>query len=399
MKRARIAVIHPQLRVGGGSEACALWIVEALCQNYDVSLISGSPANLSAFNDFYHTSLEPGRVSLISVPPPAPLRNPNRLAALRQFRLSKFCKRVSSRFEVMFSAYSPMDFGKRGIQYVLDPHFNEQLLMMLNPSPKTINRLFYKDSLFRKAYLKASELLSDFSTEGMRQNLTLVDSNWTGRFTRELFGIETLTVYPPVLSEYPSVSWAKRENGFICLGRIVPQKQIERAIEIVGKLRRSFPDLHLHILGKVGHAGYADSLRKLIPGAASWLHFEGDPTWKKKTELIAKHRYGIHAKENEPFGIAVAEMVAAGCIVWVPDGGGQVEIVDHPGLIYSSPEDGRQKIERILKDSGLRDSIRRHLARRARQFSVKKFQGEIRGIVDRFLSVPGPRTTASKRPA
>jgi glycosyltransferase involved in cell wall biosynthesis len=386
MIRPRIAVVHPQLRVGGGSEACALWAVEALRDEYDVSLISGSSVELSAFNDFYHTALEPNQVSLITVRPPALLRNPDLLSALRSYRISKYCKRVSSDFDVMFSAYSAMDFGRRGIQYILDPHFNESLLRLLNPSASKINRWFYSDSPLRKSYIKLGHWLAGYSPEGMKKNLTLVDSNWTGAFTKNYYGLETVTVYPPVLTEYPSVPWEKKEDGFICMGRIVPEKQIERAVEIVGSLRDAFPNLHLHIVGRIGDVAYAGNLKKLALNNSHWLYFEGDVSLSKKTELLSQHKYGIHGKENEPFGIVIAEMISAGCIVWVPNGGGQVEIVDHPSLIYFSPEDGRLKIERVLKDATLRELLRRHLEGRAGEFSVKKYKIEIKEIVERFLS-------------
>ena len=43
--------------------------------------------------------------------------------------------------------------------------------------------------------------------------------------------------------------------------------------------------------------------------------------------LMATHRYGIHGMREEHFGMAPAELARAGCIVWVPRGGGQMEIV------------------------------------------------------------------------
>ena len=40
----------------------------------------------------------------------------------------------------------------------------------------------------------------------------------------------------------------------------------------------------------------------------------------------------LHGMREEHFGMAPAEMARAGVIVWVPNGGGQMEIVgDEPG--------------------------------------------------------------------
>ncbi len=51
--------------------------------------------------------------------------------------------------------------------------------------------------------------------------------------------------------------------------------------------------------------------------------------------------------------MAPAELARAGCIVWVPRGGGQMEIVgDEPALMYDSEDDAVAKIVRTLEDPG-----------------------------------------------
>ena len=55
MKNIKIAVVHPRIIAGGGSESCSLWIVEALKNDYDVSLITMGEANLDVFNKSFNT--------------------------------------------------------------------------------------------------------------------------------------------------------------------------------------------------------------------------------------------------------------------------------------------------------------------------------------------------------
>ena len=100
---------------------------------------------------------------------------------------------------------------------------------------------------------------------------------------------------------------------------------------------------------------------------------------------MAGHKYGLSGRENEPFGIGVAELAKAGCIVFVPNGGGQTEIADHPALIYENDDDAVRKIETVLTDSNLRASLRTHLAVGAQRFSVESFQVQIRQVVEAFL--------------
>lgn len=64
---------------------------------------------------------------------------------------------------------------------------------------------------------------------------------------------------------------------------------------------------------------------------------------------------------------------------------GQVELVDHPKLIYENIEDGVQKIETILKNEKLQNSLREHLSLASQKFSVENFQKSIREIVSNFL--------------
>ena len=386
MKRARVAVVSSHLCAGGGSEACAVWIIEALKEQYDVTLITGQPIIVSELNRFYNTLLKPDEISVDVVPLPFLLRIFNRFAALRGYRLSRYSKSVSLNFDLMFSAYGFMDFRKRGIQYILDPNFNEQLLKMLNPSPRKWKSWFYKDTFIRKFYLRLGDRLRGFSFENTKNNITLVDSDWTGAFVHDIFGLETITVYPPVLAKYPYVPWEEREDGFICMGRIVPEKQIERSIEIIRNLRSVFPKIHLHIFGKIGDRAYGNYLKALISENKGWLFLEGDVGWEQKTELLSKHKYGIHGKENEPFGIVIAEMASAGCLVWVPNSGGQVEIVSHQLLTYANVAEAVMKISSVIQDLDLQEKIKDHLEKQSKLFSVEKYQSDIRRVVCQALA-------------
>jgi glycosyltransferase involved in cell wall biosynthesis len=105
------------------------------------------------------------------------------------------------------------------------------------------------------------------------------------------------------------------------------------------------------------------------------------------TELVARHRYGIHAKPDEHFGIAVAEIVKAGCIVFVPNDGGQVEIVGGDDrLLYRSAEDAVAKILRVMKDPDEQAALRRHLDSRRHLFSTEEFVRHIQDVVRQFLA-------------
>ena len=74
---------------------------------------------------------------------------------------------------------------------------------------------------------------------------------------------------------------------------------------------------------------------------------------------MAQHRYGIHTMENEHFGIGVAEMVRAGCIPFVHDSGGPVEIVGgRSELRFRDAPEGAAAMAVAMRDGDLPDRMR-----------------------------------------
>ena len=109
-------------------------------------------------------------------------------------------------------------------------------------------------------------------------------------------------------------------------------------------------------------------------------------TGQAKRELMAHHKFGINGCRREAFGIAVAESVKAGCITFVPNGGGQTEIVGHPMLTFHNHEDAVRKIGTVLSSSHAQENLRDHLAGQAQKLSVETFMGAVREIVFEFLN-------------
>jgi glycosyltransferase involved in cell wall biosynthesis len=101
--------------------------------------------------------------------------------------------------------------------------------------------------------------------------------------------------------------------------------------------------------------------------------------------LMAGHRYGIHGMREEHFGMAPAEMLRAGCLVWVPGGGGQLEIVgDDPMVRYGGEEEAAEKISAVLADPAEEARVRDVLASRAARFSTAAFVEQAQRIVRDF---------------
>jgi len=384
MRRAKVAIVHPKLGFGG-SEARALWLLEALKRDYDVCLITGGKVDLLRLNEYYGTRLSPQEFSIREVRMPLDLQRTSKFAGLRGAFFQRYLKRVSLEFDVMISAYNPCDFGVRGIQFIGDFSFVEEWRSTLHPSLQNYRRWWYGDSPLRNVYLAFCNLVSKPNPDTWKRNVTVANSDWSARLLRREFGIEARTVYPPVAEQVAAVPWEDRKNGFLCIGSVVPEKRMDAAIRILQKVRQHGQDVHLHILGGLDGSPYARQLKKLAEENRDWVFLEGLTYGEKKRDLLARHRYGINACESEAFGIAVAEMVKAGCIVFVPDGGGQTEIANHPTLTYEGEGDAVSKIEAVLTNVEMQHELRKHLSIAAQRFSTEAFVRGIVGVVRQFL--------------
>jgi len=382
MVHKKIALIHPQFKEGGGAEAPALWMVEALKKDHDVTLISMGHINLDRLNECYGTHLNRAELRTVEIPIPKLLKN--RFDALRSFRLARISKQRASEFDLMISSYNVMDFGRKGIQYISDFSFDDRLRRALDTKPRGFQAVLYRKSPFRWLYLKLGKILAGASKNGWKHNLTIANSDWSGKVLREVYGIEARTIYPPVVGKFPRIPWENKECGFVCIGRLVPEKGIDRIIDILKKVRERGRDIHLHFLGRSDDSDYAKKIRRLCEENSDWAFMEGTLFSEKKTEFIAQHKYGISGRENEPFGIAVAELVKGGSLVWVPASGGQTEIVDHPALIYKNTEDAANKIEKVLGSETLQNELQIHMAKQSEIFSEQTFMKEISHIVYQF---------------
>jgi glycosyltransferase involved in cell wall biosynthesis len=227
--------------------------------------------------------------------------------------------------------------------------------------------------------------VSGAKPEGWKQNLTLANSDWSANLMRQKFGVESQTLYPPVEGGFPPVPFAERDNGFVCLGRISAEKRVDASIQILARVRERGHHVHLHILGGFDDSPYGAKVKSLAQQYNEWVFLEGWAIGEAKKKLLASHRYGIHGRENEPFGIAVGEMVNAGCIVFVPNGGGQMEIVDHPALVFRDDADAVEKIDAVLKNDAEQQKIRQHLRESANRFAPESFQAQIHHAVANFL--------------
>ena len=390
----KIAVVHPFLETksGSGSIYKCLKIIEVLKDIYDLSLITGTPkVDFPALNKQWGTNIRREDIHILKVPLYF-LRYVPLFMGLRHSLVGRYCRAHGREFDVMISAYSPYDFGVLGIQFIGDLIFSEKLRAIYHSMPDDREAAwFYKDSWWRMLYLKAGRLLYPATEEGLWRNLTVSNSRWTRDVLFKAYGVESLVIYPPVPDIDFQIPWNLKEEGFVTISNLVPFKQVERSIRIIQAVRSQGFDVHLHIVGDIVDRVYANKVLEICRQNADWCFYEGPRYGRDKVRLIDAHKYGIHGAETEAFGIAVAEMIKAGCVVWVAEGGGQSEIVEAEHLIFRSEEDAVRKILAFRRDRERQDDIRRHLNRRAQDFALENYSTCIRSVVADFIKREGRR--------
>jgi len=379
MSRKRIAVVHPEIGFVG-TETVFIWLLEALRKDYKIDVFTCRSNNLANIDNFYGTSISEGGIDLKQINIPRFLNKTPRARLLKQHFLMRYCKRYNGKFDLFFSTYNEMDFGKRGIQYIHFPEINVEAKFVLRSK-------FYRESLQRNIYQRLSWMISGYSKKRVKNNLTLVNSQWTKRIVDSVYGIDSIVVYPPVLDDFEEISWQDKENGFVFIGRISPDKRPLEVVQILKKVRERGFDVHLHILGNTGiDRGYIEKVRLEALTNPSWVFYEGKVSREKLRNIVSSHKYGISGKKFEHFGIAIAEMAKAGCIVFVNNDGGQVEIVgEDENLIYTSDEEAANKIVSVLSSEGLQKNLLEKLKNQSQKYSKENFMSQIKNIVREFL--------------
>ena len=290
----------------------------------------------------------------------------------------RYCKSKCEGFDVFFCVGAGLDCGQQSIQY-----------FGYKPVPMVIQDAPRWHYFLKRRFMQICELVSSFSLEIIKQNVTLVNSQWIGKAVKHVYAVSQYqVVYPPVSAPSAMAAWDRRQDGFLCVSRIVPYKQIDQVIEIIRRVRESGFDVSLKVIGRPDHAEYYERISQLRDRNQPWLTLQNFVPNQELTQMMGEYKYGIHGARDEPFGIGVAEMVKAGCIVFVPDDGGQTEIVGTSKLTNGSIDEAVARITSVLGDETLQKTLQDDLGRRGKTFSSQAFSGAVRRVVNDYFAQP-----------
>lgn len=378
--RKKVALIHHNIlsHRGGGDLVCA-WVLEALTENFDTTFVTwGKKIDWDEVDRFYGTSIHTRPIKTLYHPILTAFNLENRPYRLIIALLERYVKQLNNDFDLLFSTYNELDLGKPGMQYIHGPSRSDE--------GAKLYLLEFKKSFLRKAYHDFCDWFSGYDPGNISKNYTLVNSNWTSTVVRQTFGNEMPieTVYPPVLLLSQPQPWEKRKNEFLIVGDILPEKKTHLAVDVIKALRDRGHDVTLKIVGDSQNefADFVKSYAKKFP----FVTHAGRLNREKVSQLISETKYGIHMRDYEGFGIAIAEMVRGGAIPFAPNHGGQMEVLgNNPALLFDNVDEAVEKIDRVLKQSDLQRSILEQLSRTGANFSVERFKSQICSIVEKRL--------------
>jgi len=388
----------------GGGEAVAMNVLEALQDDHDVTVLTLTDPDLRELNDYFDTDVDPASLSVEQAGLLAPWLNDEfglKYYVLQNALLGRYARRHADEYDLLVSTINELGLESNSVQYV---HFPFDWTVSCDDREHIFHPTVEEDSLYERLATRVAGV----EREDIRQNALLANSGWTADVVEDAYGTRPEVLHPPIdTREFEERPWDDREEGIVTVGRVERSKRITELIRITDGVRERGRDLHLHVIGPT----VDDEYRREVEALASdreYVELEGEVPRDELVERICTHKYGIHGKEYEHFGMAVAELAAGGAIPFVPNNGGQHAIVDdREELLYESVEDAIGKIAEVAADPDLQRELREPMGPETirQRFGRERFQRRIREVVAEAMDRPAgevsetPTDAPAERPA
>jgi glycosyltransferase involved in cell wall biosynthesis len=183
---------------------------------------------------------------------------------------------------------------------------------------------------------------------------------------------ERITVVPNGVDPGPPVATARSARPrLVTVGRLVPHKRVEHAIDVLARLRHRWPDLSLDVVGK---GWWGDRLRAYARerGVDDAVRFHGFLDERAKHELLAQAWVHVCPSVKEGWGLVVTE--AAGhrvpTVAYRSAGGLRESVLDgRTGTLVDDLDAMVAEVDRLLGDATARATLGAAAQRRAAEFT------------------------------
>jgi glycosyltransferase involved in cell wall biosynthesis len=255
----------------------------------------------------------------------------------------------------------------------------------------------------------------------IRNTIVLTNSEFSKRAIKHIYNKEALILSPPVNVEaFQKVALysnkGQRENIILVVSRFSSDKQIENAIEVAKMLyEKREAKFRMIIVGNVYRTDmdYLQFIRAMIEDndLNKYVRLEVGVSFDQLLHLMSISKVYLHPLAGEPFGISVAEAMAAGLVPVVPHIGGNSEFVPEK-YHYSKLEQASEIIRNVLFSSSFNDDtfnnnitrnktttittshitniteheLRLNLSNLVLKFSTRNFKNNLKRIIDTLMT-------------
>ena len=357
----------------GGAEIAAVWTIQALQQaGFKVSVVTRGGFDGDSLNTIAGAKMAVDDIELVVVSGiPMPF-----MGHLAHARYLRKIRAIAGQFDLCVSASGVLDWGREAIHFVSSVTWNDHLGSQFE------SRIEKPDLLRRIMYL-FSKFLVGRSGYQQKKDLFVANSHWTAQVSRPEIAGSLEVLAPPVVVGKAS-SLGERSNDFVYLGRMAPEKEIWRCIRIVRRLRDMGHDVRLHLIGELNADSCGQSLQAHCDNEPDLLVAHGACYGDEKWELLSRFQFGINACPIEAFGMATAEMIAAGLIVFAPKSGAQKELLKHDDLLWIDEDDAVRKINRAINDTQKYSLMISPLARSVQAYSPVYYMTKVAQLATTF---------------
>lgn len=375
--RIPVYVTHQRLQGHpGGATAVTAWVLQALHRDFDVRLATpDEEVDFQHLDQAYGTSLAGAHIGIHVLPLPRSFRwVPER--KLKSLRLA-----VSFRDPflyqygegLIFNTANEMSFLGPSVNYIHCPIRHRGMVAELYQGSERWLR-YMNNAVFK--------VVAGFKEEQFRRSVCVANSQWTAEALQRVYDVKAAVIYPPVTIpiQIPR-PFEDRSVGYVCIGRISAEKRVDEAIELIDHLHAKDRAAHLHIVG-TGSGSYFDRIKEEAR-QRSYVKLHCNLSRTDLAALLNEHRFGIHMMRNEHFGMAVAEMIAAGMIVIAHRSAGPMEILGPESpLLFAHKQEALAIAMRLVGNPTLQVDVHSSIADRniCEAFSPDAFMSSIRRV-------------------
>ena len=191
-------------------------------------------------------------------------------------------------------------------------------------------------------------------------NTIIANSKSTAKTLSEYFPIESIKIIPPVFADMPIFGYnpirikkTTKEIRLLVVGRVVPHKCLEDAIEILGLLRHQYEvDARLCIVGNESNNTYSKHLRQIAQSLdiEDFIEFRGMVSDDDLLGFYLGSTAFLSVSRHEGFCIPVLEAMHLGLPVFVKVGTAACEVCSSAGVAFTDVRQAAIFIHQVTSD-------------------------------------------------